>query len=99
MFHEKSFLVSGSLYLQDMNSLNCPSCLSDESVRTILWGMPSEEPDPSEFAVGGCCIEENMPEMKCIKCGWQGSLLEAEKAARNRRFIWTDEDALEIKRE
>lgn len=75
-----------------MNSLSCPSCLSDQIVRTILWGMPYEEPDPSEFVMGGCCVEEDMPEMRCIKCGWQGSALEAEKAARVRRFIWTDED-------
>jgi hypothetical protein len=54
--------------------------------------MPYEEPDPSEFVMGGCCVEEDMPEMRCIKCGWQGSALEAEKAARVRRFIWTDED-------
>lgn len=76
-----------------MNSLNCPGCHTDGGIRTILRGMPSEEPDPDEFVIGGCCIEEDMPEMKCIKCGWQGSLIEAEKATRNRRFIWTDDDA------
>ena len=75
-----------------MNSLTCPSCLSHRDVRTILWGLPYEEPDPSEFVMGGCCIQENMPEVRCIKCGWQGYSLEAEKAARVRRFIWTDED-------
>jgi hypothetical protein len=61
-------------------------------VQTILWGLPSEEPNPHVFVMGGCCIEDDMPEMKCIKCGWQGSSLEAEKTARLRRFIWTDED-------
>ena len=54
--------------------------------------MPSEEPDPAIYVIGGCCIEEDMPEMECIKCGWQGSKVEVEKATRKRRFIWTDED-------
>jgi len=75
-----------------MNSGSCPGCLSDVSIRIILWGMPSEEPDPAIYITGGCCIEEEMPEMECIKCGWQGSKVEVEKATRMRRFIWTDED-------
>ena len=54
--------------------------------------MPSEEPDPAIYVTGGCCVEESAPEMECIKCGWQGSKVEVEKATRLRRFIWTDED-------
>jgi len=75
-----------------MRSGSCPGCLSDVSIRIILWGMPSEEPDPAIYVAGGCCIEEDMPEIECIKCGWRGSKVEVEKATRMRRFIWTDED-------
>jgi len=71
---------------------SCPGCLSDVSIRTIFWGMPSEEPDPAIYVTGGCCVEEDMPEMECIKCGWRGSKVDVEKATRMRRFIWTDED-------
>ena len=70
----------------------CPGCLSDVSIRTILWGLPTEQPDPDLYVTGGCCIEENMPEMQCIKCDWQGSFAEVEHATRVRRFIWAGED-------
>ena len=75
-----------------MRSGTCPGCLSDVSIRIILWGLPAEQPDPNLYVTGGCCIEENMPEMQCITCDWQGSLAEVEHATRMRRFIWTDED-------
>ena len=71
---------------------SCPGCLSDVSIRTIFWGMPSEEPDPAMYVTGGCCVEEDMPEMECIKCGWRGLKVDVDKATRMRRFIWTDED-------
>ena len=71
---------------------SCPGCLSDVSIRTIFWGMPSEEPDPDIYVTGGCCVEEDMPEMECIKCGWRGLKVDVDKATRMRRFIWTDED-------
>jgi hypothetical protein len=39
----------------------------------MLWGMPSEEPDPNLFYMGGCVVEDEMYEYKCIKCGWEGN--------------------------
>jgi hypothetical protein len=72
---------------------SCPRCLSDKTIRIILWGLPAEEPDPSIYTLGGCCVEGEVPEMECIDCGWQGSKLDVKKATRRRRFIWTDEDA------
>jgi len=30
--------------------------------------MPSEEPDPAKYVIGGCLIEHDMPDYKCIKC-------------------------------
>jgi len=50
----------------------CPKCNSSEGVRTILYGMPMEEPDPAIYTIGGCCISEEMPKYECIECGWKG---------------------------
>ena len=30
--------------------------------------MPSEEPDPAKYVIGGCLIDDDMPDYKCIKC-------------------------------
>lgn len=76
-----------------MSSLICPGCYSGETIRTILNGIPLEEPDPNDLVIGSSSIEEDTTELKCIKCGWHGPLLDVEKATRYRRFIWTDEDA------
>jgi len=46
----------------------CPNCNSTEGVREYLYGMPSEEPDPAKYIVGGCCPPDEMPDYKCIKC-------------------------------
>ena len=43
-------------------------------MRMILWGIPAEEPDPSKYVVGGCCVSPTGvdPTHECINCGWQG---------------------------
>jgi DNA-directed RNA polymerase subunit RPC12/RpoP len=46
----------------------CPVCKSTEGVRLYLYGMPSEEPDPRKFVIGGCLVFEDMPDYKCITC-------------------------------
>jgi hypothetical protein len=46
----------------------CPVCNSKEGVREYLYGMPSEEPDPTKFVTGGCCFSDDMPDYKCISC-------------------------------
>lgn len=50
----------------------CPTCLSSTGVRKIIWGMPSVEPDESKYYIGGCLIDDQMPDYKCIVCGWEG---------------------------
>jgi hypothetical protein len=47
---------------------NCPVCHSPEGVREFLYGMPSEEPDPSRYVLGGCTFSEDAPDYRCIKC-------------------------------
>jgi hypothetical protein len=46
----------------------CPVCNSSDGVREYLYGMPSEEPDPAKYVIGGCCPCEDMPDLKCIRC-------------------------------
>lgn len=63
----------------------CPECGTPGSLKKILWGMPSADFDFEKFAVGGCCIPENPPEIACSKCawsGWRGSLIPSERIFR-----------------
>ena len=55
--------------------------MSDTGIRTILYGMPSEEPDPAIYTIGGCCISYDMPKYECIDCGWKGKTARKPKAA------------------
>jgi hypothetical protein len=50
----------------------CPTCKSSDGVRIIIWGMPKEEPDESEYFIGGCLADNGMPDYRCITCGWEG---------------------------
>jgi hypothetical protein len=55
-----------------MPTKRCPYCTSNTGIRTILYGMPSEEPDPAIYTIGGCVIFDDMPKYECIDCGWKG---------------------------
>ena len=46
----------------------CPVCNSKEGVREYLYELPSEEPDPSKFVIGGCCFSDDMPDYQCTTC-------------------------------
>jgi len=59
-----SLFVSGRSYVEVMKK--CPVCKSAEGVRRYLYGMPSEEPDPAKFVIGGCLVSDDMPDYKCI---------------------------------
>jgi uncharacterized Zn finger protein len=63
--------------------ITCPKCSSSEGVREILYGLPSEEPDPAIYIVGGCLVERNQPTHRCITCGWERI---------KNRFIYDEED-------
>ena len=67
--------------------INCPKCKTASGVREILYGMPSEEPDPDVFIVGGCLVERNQPTHRCITCGWERI---------KNRFVYDDEDLVGI---
>jgi hypothetical protein len=47
---------------------NCPVCKSSEGVRLYVYGLPDGELDPAKYVVGGCLIEDVMPDFKCTTC-------------------------------
>jgi hypothetical protein len=34
--------------------------------------MPAGPPDESKYYIGGCLMDDQMPDYKCISCGWEG---------------------------
>jgi hypothetical protein len=34
--------------------------------------MPAGPPDESKYYIGGCLMDDQMPDYKCIACGWEG---------------------------
>ena len=34
--------------------------------------MPDGPVDEDRYAIGGCCVSDNDPTLKCIECGWKG---------------------------
>jgi transposase-like protein len=48
--------------------LICPACNSTE-VKEIAYGFPGSEFDFDKYEVGGCCVTDNDPDFKCMKCG------------------------------
>lgn len=51
--------------------MECPNCKSSEFVREVIYGMPVAEPDPRKYLVGGCCMELESADFRCIKCSWE----------------------------
>lgn len=51
---------------------SCPTCNSSNGLREIIYGMPDGPVDEDRFAIGGCCVSDNDPTLKCVDCGWKG---------------------------
>ena len=34
--------------------------------------MPDGPVDEERYAIGGCCVSDYDPTLKCIECGWKG---------------------------
>jgi hypothetical protein len=54
----------------------CPSCGSN-AVIPIVYGMPGgelmDQAEAGKVALGGCCISDNDPDLRCTECGQQWS--------------------------
>ena len=70
--HGQWSLVRRLRYPSNMRK-SCPSCLSKSGVRKILYGMPDRTVDERKYALGGCCVSDKDPTLKCIECGWLGA--------------------------
>ena len=51
---------------------SCPTCDSSTGLREIIYGMPDGPVDEGKYAIGGCCVSDDDPTLKCIECGWKG---------------------------
>jgi hypothetical protein len=51
---------------------SCPDCKSPSGLREIFYGMPDGPVDEERYAIGGCCVSDDDPTLKCIECGWKG---------------------------
>ena len=56
-----------------ISNIACPACSEIGTLRKIIYGMPDPETfDFEKYAVGGCLVEENQPDIRCRDCGWSG---------------------------
>ncbi len=46
---------------------SCPTCNSSKGLREIIYGMPDGPVDEARYAIGGCCVSEDDPTLKCIE--------------------------------
>lgn len=53
-------------------TLPCPGCGAKRTILEIAYGYLAGPPDPTRFAVGGCCPVIGQPEICCGECGWSG---------------------------
>ena len=51
---------------------SCPTCNSSSGLREIIYGLPDGPVDEEMYAIGGCCVSDNDPTLKCVDCGWEG---------------------------
>jgi hypothetical protein len=55
-----------------LRTLSCPECGQKGNLQRIIYGMPSEDFDFEKYAVGGCIIEDDQPDVRCRECEWSG---------------------------
>ena len=66
----------------------CPRCSSKTGLRGIFYGLPDGPVDEEKYAIGGCCISDNDPTVKCIECGWKGEYIDNMKGwKRGTKFV------------
>ena len=75
-----------------MRKFQCPSCNQKTGIE-IVYGMPSEElakqAELGEIALGGCVIEPNQSNYRCVSCGFEWDKTRQFEEAKQR---WLKED-------
>ena len=51
----------------------CPDCSSSTGLREIVYGLPDGPVADEKYVIGGCCVTDDDPTLKCIECGWEGA--------------------------
>lgn len=51
---------------------SCPKCGSYNGLREILYGLPEGPVDEEVYSIGGCCITDKDPTLRCVECSWEG---------------------------
>ena len=70
------------------STTSCPQCSSKSGLREIFYGLPDGPVDEKKYAIGGCCISDNDPTVKCIECGWKGEYVDNMKGwKRGAKFV------------
>ena len=70
------------------STTSCPKCSSKSGLREIFYGLPDGPVDEKKYAIGGCCISDNDPTVKCIECGWKGEYVDNMKGwKRGTKFV------------
>ena len=57
--------------------MNCPNCSNPNGVREIIYGLPIQPIDETQFAIGGCCVTDMDPSHLCVICGFEFTVLES----------------------
>ena len=61
----------------------CPACGEKTGVN-IVYGYPTIEArdarDREEIILGGCCVGDNDPERRCLKCGHEWHIKRRSKS-------------------
>ena len=66
----------------------CPDCSSSTGLREIVYGLPDGPVADEKYVIGGCCISNNDPTVKCIECGWKGEYVDNMKGwKRGTKFV------------
>jgi len=72
------------------NATQCSKCNRADTVRKILWGMPSEDVDLDKYYIGGCLPDSNPAKFICIACDYEFG------ARQQSRFIMDSLDGITI---
>ena len=63
---------------------SCPDCNSSSGLRKIFYGLPDGPVNEEKYAIGGCCVTDDDPTLKCIECGWKGENINNELGLGNK---------------
>ena len=64
-----------------METTACPECGQFDTIREILWGMPTQEAfESGDYIIGGCLVQGDGsdPKYGCTLCSWEGNYINSK---------------------